>query len=436
MKHRILIVDDEKNTRDGLQWSLEGKNNQVQTAASGAEALEIVRSNEVHLMLSDLKMPEMDGLELLKAVREESPSTEVVILTGHGTVESAVEAIKMGAFDYLMKPVNLEELGLLVERVLMQRDLKEENAALREQLEERHDFDSIVGHSAKMEAVFRQVRQVAPTRASVLLTGESGTGKELIASAIHYNSTRKHKRFIKLNCGALTTSLLESELFGHEAGAFTDARKQKIGRFELADGGTIFLDEISETAPEFQVRLLRVLQEQEFERVGGTQTVREGRFREDLYYRLNVVRIAIPPLRERRDDIPLLVHAFLSEFCKENKKPLLKIAPKAMTALCEHDWPGNVRQLRNAIEGMVVMAQGREIGIRNLPEEVRSEASAHRTFSLRVGATLADMEKEMIRATLEETKGNRAAAARILGLGRKTLYRKIEEYGLEAEEAS
>jgi DNA-binding NtrC family response regulator len=453
-KHRILIVDDEKNTREGLQWGLEAKDREVLAVANGAQGLDVVRSKEVHLLITDLKMPEMDGMALLDAVRRESPTTEVVILTGHGTVEGAVDAMKKGAFDYILKPVNLEELGLLVGRVLKQGDLRDEVEALHEELEERHGFEQIIGRSAPMEEVFQRVRQVAPTRATVLLTGESGTGKEMIASALHYNSPRKHNRFVRLNCGALTTTLLESELFGHEAGAFTDARKQKIGRFELADGGTIFLDEITETAPEFQVKLLRVLQEQEFERVGGTETVRvdvrvvtatnkdieaqvrEGRFREDLYYRLNVVKIEVPPLRERGDDVVLLTHAFLKEFCRQNGKGLLRITPKALEALRHFSWPGNVRQLRNVIEGMVVLARGSEVGARDLPEEIRATTARYRPLQLRLGASIAEMEREMIRATLEHTDGNRAAAARVLGLGRKTLYRKIEEYGLDRDAAA
>jgi len=453
-KHRILIVDDEKNTREGLQWGLEAKDREVLAVANGVQGLDVVRSKDVHLLITDLKMPEMDGMALLDTVRRESPTTEVVILTGHGTVEGAVDAMKKGAFDYILKPVNLEELGLLVGRVLKQRDLRDEVEALHEELEERHGFEQIIGRSAPMEEVFQRVCQVAPTRATVLLTGESGTGKEMIASALHYNSPRKHNRFVRLNCGALTTTLLESELFGHEAGAFTDARKQKIGRFELADGGTIFLDEITETAPEFQVKLLRVLQEQEFERVGGTETVRvdvrvvtatnkdveaqvrEGRFREDLYYRLNVVKIEVPPLRERGDDVVLLTHAFLKEFCKQNGKGLLRITPKALEALRHFSWPGNVRQLRNVIEGMVVLATGSEVGVRDLPEEIRATTARGRPLHLRLGASIAEMEREMIRATLEHTDGNRAAAARVLGLGRKTLYRKIEEYGLDRDAAA
>jgi len=453
-KHRILIVDDEKNTREGLQWGLEAKDREVLAVANGAQGLNVVRSKDVHLLITDLKMPEMDGMALLDAVRRESPTTEVVILTGHGSVEGAVDAMKKGAFDYILKPVNLEELGLLVGRVLKQRDLRDEVEALHEELEERHGFEQIIGRSVPMEEVFQRVRQVAPTRATVLLTGESGTGKEMIASALHYNSPRRHNRLVRLNCGALTTTLLDSELFGHEAGAFTDARKQKIGRFELADGGTIFLDEITETAPEFQVKLLRVLQEQEFERVGGTETVRvdvrvvtatnkdveaqvrEGRFREDLYYRLNVVKIEVPPLRERGDDVVLLTHAFLKEFCKQNGKGLLRITPKALEALRHFRWPGNVRQLRNVIEGMVVLARGSEVGVRDLPEEIRATTARGRPLHLRLGASIAEMEREMIRATLEHTDGNRAAAARVLGLGRKTLYRKIEEYGLDRDAAA
>jgi DNA-binding NtrC family response regulator len=448
-KHTILIVDDEKNTREGLQWSLEDDDRVVLTAANGAQALEMIGRNRVHLVVTDLRMPEMDGLELLEAVRRESPGTEVVVLTGHGTVENAVEAMKQGAYDYLVKPVNLDELGILVKRALAAGDMREENIVLREALEERHGFENIIGRSPQMEAVFERVRQVAPTRASVLITGESGTGKEAVAGAIHYNSPRRQKRFVKLNCGALTATLLESELFGHEAGSFTDAKRQKFGRFEMADGGTLFLDEITETSPEFQVKLLRVLQEQEFERVGGTETIRvdvrvvaatnqdiekqvqSGRFREDLYYRLNVVKIQIPPLRERGDDIVLMTHAFLTEFCEQNGKPPLKISPRVVQALRQYSWPGNVRQLRNVIEGMVVLATGRELTPRNLPPEIQENGAGRPSMELRVGSSIADMEKELIRATLEQNGGNRAAAARTLGLGRKTLYRKIEEYGLD-----
>lgn len=467
-RDRILLVDEQPEVQRAVIEMLEDRDQQVVVADTAKRALTLVgdAAQPFSLVLLDLDLGGGvdDGFTLLGEIKRLQPDLPVVILTGNTSIENAKRAFKGGANDFLEKDTYLaDNLEVSFEKIAPFRRVVAENKALRrrtEALERTATFlrrklehrYRIVGRSAVIRTLLDTIEKVAPIPRPVLVVGERGSGKELVAAAIHYNSPRKRKRFIKLNCGALTTTLLESELFGHEAGSFTDARKQKIGRFELADEGTLFLDEITETAPEFQVRLLRVLQEQEFERVGGTQTVRvdvrviaatnrdvesavrDGRFREDLYYRLNVVRIEIPPLRERRDDIPLLVHAFLEEFCRENGKPLLKIAPKAMTMLCEYDWPGNVRQLRNAIEGMVVLAQGREIGARNLPEEIRAEASSRRTLLLRVGATLAEMEKEMIRATLEETKGNRAAAARILGLGRKTLYRKIEEYGLSADE--
>ncbi|MFP4379854.1 MAG: sigma-54-dependent transcriptional regulator [Candidatus Sumerlaeia bacterium] len=448
-KYTIVVVDDEKNTREGLKWGLEEDNREVLTAATGEEGLELIRNHDAQVVITDLRMPGMDGLELLDHIRKDSPDTEVIMLTGHGTVENAVDAMKLGAYDYRLKPINLDELGILVERILEQKSMRQENIELHEALEKRHGFENIIGNSPEMESVFDRVRQVAPTRASVLICGESGTGKEEIASALHYNSPRKNKPFIKLNCGALTATLLESELFGHEAGAFTDAKRQKVGRFEMADGGTLFLDEITETSPEFQVKLLRVLQEQEFERVGGSSTihvdvrvvaatnqdidkqVREGKFREDLYYRLNVVKIELPPLRERGDDVVLLARAFLQEFCEENDKPLKEFTPKAIEALRHYSWPGNVRQLRNVIEGLVVLSSGKKITEEDLPLEIRESSNQEKSMRLKVGSSLADMEKELIRATLKENGGNRAAAARTLGLGRKTLYRKIDEYGLD-----
>jgi DNA-binding NtrC family response regulator len=402
----------------------------------------------VDLLITDLKMPKLDGLQLLARVHEESPNTSVVILTGHGTVESAVDAMKNGAYDYLIKPINIDELNLLVDRIFSSRDLVEENIQLKEKLDERFGFENIIGKSDAMMKVFSKVRTVAPSRANVLLCGDSGTGKELIANAIHQNSTRNTRAFVKVNCGALPITLLESELFGHEKGAFTHAIRSKPGRFELADGGTILLDEISETAPEFQVKLLRVLQEGEFERVGGTETLRtdvrviaatnkqlaqlvqDGKFREDLYYRLKVVEIDLPPLRERREDIPLLVNHFLEEFSRYYDKPRPTIQQRAMAALQSHDWPGNVRQLRNVIEGIVVMA-GPEITLKSLPGEVRSDDTSSKYIKIPANSSLRDAEREMIQATLMNNGGNRAKTARILGLGRKTLYRKMEEHGIE-----
>ena len=448
MKYTIVIADDEKNTREGLRWALERKTLSIHLAADGEEALQIIRSEPVDILLTDLKMPKLDGMELLARVRQESPSTEVVMLTGHGTVESAVDAMKAGAFDYLIKPINIDELNLLVDRILSNRELKQENTQLREQVEQRFGLGNIVGRSEVMSQVFNRVKTVAPSRASILIYGESGTGKELVANAIHQNSPRKHRPFVKINCGALPLTLLESELFGYEKGAFTGAVKTKPGRFEIADGGTLLLDEIGETSPEFQVRLLRVLQEGTFERVGGTETLRTdvrviaatnkrldelvkaGEFREDLYYRLKVVEVNLPSLRERREDIPLLVDHFLEEFASYYAKPKARINHKAMSLLQNYDWPGNVRQLRNVLEGAVVMTQG-EITVADLPEDIRQENGNTQYVKIEAGTSLRDAEKELIQASLIHFAGNRAQTARALGLGRKTLYRKMEEYGLE-----
>jgi len=444
----ILVVDDEKNTREGLRWALEREEVTVLTAADGEEALEILRRESIDLVITDLRMPNLDGMGLLDAVKRECPGTAVVILTGHGTIENAVEAMKLGAYDYLIKPVNLDELSLLIDRFASTRKLVLENVELRERLDEKFGFDNIVGQSPAMREVFEKVRMVAPTRANVLLTGESGTGKEVIANAIHQNSPRRNKPFIKVNCGALPLTLLESELFGHEKGAFTHAIKTKPGRFELANGGTLLLDEISETAPEFQVKLLRVLQEGEFERVGGTQTIRvdvrviaatnkrldhlvqEGRFRDDLYYRLKVVEICLPPLRERVEDIPLLVDHFLEEFSRYYGKPRPRVHSAVMTALQNYSWPGNVRQLRNVIEGAVVMA-GSEITLKHLPPEIHSSPRDEHYIRVPVTASLEYAERLLIEAALRYNGGNRAKTARQLGIGRKTLYRKLQQYGLE-----
>jgi len=455
MKRKVLISDDEKNTREGLRLLLQDRPLDMRLAADGEEALQIIRAEPIDLVLADLKMPRLDGMELLKCIKEESPQTEVIILTGHGTIESARDALKLGAYDYLTKPVDIDELAMLVDRVVIEKNLRDENRSLHEALDQRYGFEAIVGHSAAMQRIFQQVRQVAPTRATVLLQGESGTGKELIARAIHQHSDRSHKAFVPVNCGALSPTLLESELFGHERGAFTHAIRQKPGRFELADGGTLLLDEISETSLDFQVKLLRVIESGRFERVGGTETIQAsvrviaatnkdlearvaaGQFREDLFYRLNVVRIELPPLRDRREDIPLLVQAFLGEFCQMHNKSLARVHPAAMAILERHPWPGNVRQLRNVLEGVVVMAgeQETEVATRDLPAEIRQEADeaapAEPAVHIRVGTSLRDAERRLIHATLAQTGGNRTKTARLLGMGRKTLYRKLEDYGLQ-----
>lgn len=447
MKRTILIADDEKNTREGLRWALERKDVAILLAANGEEARDLIRSKPVDILISDLKMPKLDGMALLAMVKQESPTTEVVVLTGHGTVESAVDAMKNGAYDYLIKPINIDELNLLVDRIFASRSMRQENTELRQQLEQKFGLENIVGQSEPMQKVFSKVRTVAPSRANVLLYGESGTGKEMIANAIHQNSPRRYRSFIKVNCGALPLTLLESELFGHEKGAFTGAIKSKPGRFELADGGTLLLDEIGETGQEFQIKLLRVLQEGTFERVGGTETVRTdvrvvaatnkrlddlvkaGTFREDLYYRLKVVEIDLPPLRERREDIPLLVEHFLEEFSRYYGKPKPKVPPRALAVLQGYSWPGNVRQLRNVLEGAVVMTEG-DLSVASLPDDLKDNANEH-YVRIPASSSLEDAEKELIRASLIHHGGNRAQAARALGLGRKTLYRKIDEYQLD-----
>lgn len=457
MKRTVLIVDDEKNTREGLRLLLRDRPLEIRLAADGEEAFQVIRAETIDLVLADLKMPRLDGLELLKRIKRDSPETEVIILTGHGTIASARDALKQGAYDYLTKPVDIDELARLVDRVIVEKNLRDENASLREALSRRYGFENIVGQSVAMQRVFQQIRQVAPTRATVLITGESGTGKELIARALHQHSDRAHKPFVPVNCGALAPTLLESELFGHERGAFTHAIRRKPGRFELADGGTLFLDEISETSLDFQVKILRVVETGRFERVGGIEilsvdvrlitatnrhldeAVEQGQFRADLFYRLKVIEIALPPLRDRSEDIPLLVQAFLSEFCQAHNKHLTRVHPAAMAILERYSWPGNIRQLRNILEGAVIMAadQDTEVGPQHLPVEIRQAVEAESPSEpttevrLRVGTSLRDAERELIRTTLVQTAGNRAKTARLLGVGRKTLYRKLEDYGLQ-----
>jgi DNA-binding NtrC family response regulator len=447
MTFTLLVADDEKNIREGLREALQMEGYEVIPAADGREALDILERGEIDLVVTDLKMPRVSGEELLRKVSAGYPTVPVIILTGHGTIESAVQAMHDGAYDFLTKPVNLDRLSLLVKRALGTRELALQYRQLQEELERRSQFSNIIGRSAEMRQVFELVRQVAPARTSVLVTGESGVGKELIAEALHYNSPRRDKPFIKLHCAALTESLLESELFGHEKGAFTGAIARKRGRFELAHLGTLFLDEIGDINPTVQIKLLRVLEEKKFERVGGEETVEvdvrliaatnrdlrdaiaRGTFREDLYYRLNVVNIHIPPLRDRKDDIPLLMASFLREFSQENGRTIEGIDPKARRALVGYSWPGNVRQLRNTIESAVVLCKGSAITLEDLPPTIRGEPGGE-AVRLSVGISLAEAEKELIRSTLAREGGNKSRAAEVLGIGRKTLHRKLQEYGI------
>ncbi len=448
MKRNILVVDDEKNIREGLVAALEFEGYNGLQAENGAEAWKMVNNQSIDMVITDLRMPDMGGAELLKKIYSSYPTIPVVVLTGHGTIEDAVTAMQNGAVDFLTKPVNLDHLSVLIKRSLAGKDLAEKNRELRNELEnlkKKSGYTSIIGKSQKVLKLIETIQQIAPSRASVLITGESGVGKELVADAIVNYSDRKDKPFVKVHCAALNTNLLESELFGHVKGAFTGAIADKKGRFELADGGTIFLDEIGEIDPSTQIKLLRVLQEREFERVGGEKTIktdvrviaatnrdleeeiRKGRFREDLYYRLNVVNIQVPPLRERKEDIFLLSTSFLNEFNRENKKEIEGFSNDARSAIAGYDWPGNIRELRNCVESAVVMCRGNLIELNDLPPAV-SRASRNDTVEIELGTTMDEAEKRIIMGTVAWCKGNKSKAADVLGLGRKTIIRKMQEY--------
>jgi DNA-binding NtrC family response regulator len=448
VKYNILVVDDEKNIREGLAKLLEMEGHHSIAAADGQEALALLERGDVDLVVTDLKMPNLPGEELLRRAQAATPGLPVIILTGHGTIESAVQAMKEGAYDYLTKPVDMGRLTLLVARALSEWEVKRQYREALQELQKRSLFSNIIGKSDAMRRIFEVVQLVSASKASVLITGESGTGKEMIADAIHYNSERKDKPLIKVHCAALSETLLESELFGHERGAFTGAVARKRGRFELAHLGTIFLDEIGEVSPGVQIKLLRVLQDKTFERVGGEETIevdcrviaatnrdlsqaiKQGQFREDLYYRLNVVNIHLPPLRERKEDIPLLISSFLTEFAEAAGKRLEGLDAKARTALYNYHWPGNVRELRNCLESAVVLSRGSLISLEDLPPHIRTDADKN-YVKLSLGLSLAEAEAELIRAELLAQNGNKTRAAEVLGIGRKTLHRKIQEYGLE-----
>ena len=453
----VLIVDDEKHTRDGLRRLLENDYD-VYVAGDIAGAMDVLEREQVDVLLTDLRLGNEDGMTLIDRALKMSRPPICIMMTAYGSVDVAVEAMKRGAYDFVTKPLNLDKVELLIARALRNRNLEQENRALREQVDERYGLQNIWGDSPALHEVLETIKQVAPSSANVLIEGESGTGKELAAHAIHNLSRRNKAKFVVVHCAALSPQLLESELFGHEKGAFTGAHERRIGRFEQANGGTIFLDEIAEIDPSTQVKLLRIISEQRaFERVGGNQTlhadvrliaatnknleqlVREGKFRDDLYFRLNVVRIVMPPLRDRKEDIPILVRGFLRHFCKENQKPLLELAPDAMDALLAYDWPGNIRELRTAIEHGVVMATGKQITLRDLPIVVRQAATTKLPGD--VSPTVAfgektspldlhETERRLIAQALAATNGNVTAAAKKLGISRRTLHRKINEMNL------
>ena len=450
MKIKILVVDDDASHRTMLTAVLSAEGYQVKEADDGDTACRELEKNPFDLVLMDLRMKRMDGDAAQKKMAVISPGTPVVIMTAYGTVRSAVEALKAGAHDYLTKPIDVDELKILVTKTLHHRMLEEENLNLKERLDARFDFGDIIGRSPSMRELFETLALVAPSEATVLIQGESGTGKELVANAIHHNSLRKEYPFVKVNCAALPETLLENELFGHEKGAFTGATGPKKGRFQLADRGTLFLDEIVEMTPATQAKILRVLQEREFEPVGGTRTVHvdtriisatnrnledeitAGRFREDLYYRLNVVMVKVPPLRNRAADIPLLADYFLEHYAKKNHRSLKGIRPRAMDLLLRHSWPGNVRELENVIERAVIMARGDMVGPEHLPNTLQDHDANEQVKEpvLASGRSLKEVEKEMILKTLEDMGGNRTRTAEMLGISRRTLQLKLKDYGI------
>ncbi|MFA7001022.1 MAG: sigma-54 dependent transcriptional regulator [Candidatus Omnitrophota bacterium] len=452
----ILIVEDEKNTRLGLQQFLEAQDYDVLLAENGEQGWAIYQQERPDIVLSDIRMPGSDGAALLERIMAANPAAIVILLTAYGSVEDAVKMMKKGAYYYLTKPVNLEELEFLLKKSLSRRTLEEENRELQQALfREKFDQGDILAHSEKMKSLIETADKIAQSSSTVLIEGESGTGKELIAHRIHKMSPRHSKPFVAVHCAALTETLLASELFGHERGSFTGAVERKIGRFERANGGTLFLDEIGEIPAEMQVKLLRVLQEGEIERVGGTRTlrvdvrivcatnknlaeeVRRGKFREDLYYRINVIYLRVPALRERKEDIPLLVDSFIKNSAVANARKIKALTPEAMRALSGYDWPGNIGELKNIIERMVVLSTGDVLGFENIPEDIRKRAggdgAAEASMAGPGESNLNEVEKQVIARTLAEVKGNKSLAAKKLGISRRTLYRKLDEYGLARE---
>ena len=461
----ILIFEDDSENLRSLTKALEKVGYEVRGYQDPNEGMRhFLAHDAVDLVLTDLRMPGMDGMEVLKRVKEAEPTVAVLLITAFGSVESAVQAMKVGADDYLAKPVDLYELRRRVQALCEKRRLKFEVDELKARLDERFGFEHIVGSAPSMRELFQQIRMVAPTRATVLIHGESGTGKELIANAIHQNSDRKRARFLPINCAAIPANLIESELFGHERGAFTGAEKAHQGKFELAHGGTLFLDEIGELSPDLQAKLLRVLEERVVTRVGGTtpipvdvrfitathrdlhRMVQEGKFREDLFYRLKVVELRIPPLRERLEDIPLLVHAFVAQFDREHGKQIKGVSTEVAKALASYSWPGNVRELRNVVERMVIFCGEDEIRAAHLPPDF-GQGSAfaalpvhpvpiRQAFAGPPVQALDELERQAIFRALQETGGNKTQAARVLGIGVRTLHRKLKEYSLEEMERS
>lgn len=453
IKYNILIADDEQSQRLILSGYLKQKGYAIFEAASGTEALKITDANLIDIVLSDFRMPDMNGIELLMKLKERNPEIAVVIVTAFGTIENAVKAMKEGAFDYLTKPVDLDELDMIIKRITERMHLISENKMLKEQLQDKNKISGIVAYSDKMEKILSTALRVAESKATVLLRGESGTGKEVLAKAIHYSSQRKEKPFVAVNCAALNENLLESELFGHEKGAFTGADKQRRGRFEIADGGTLFLDEIGDLPLSTQVKLLRVLQEEQFERVGGTQTIdvdvrmitatnknleeliREGKFREDLYYRINVVSVIIPPLRERKEDIIHLINHFKEKYISETSKKNIEFSREATDILMKYNYPGNIRELENIVHHSIVLSRGDIISTDDLPlklsefdlNEIALESNENSTLPEQVEL----LEKKLVINTLKKTNNNQLRASKILGISERNLRYRLEKWGMK-----
>jgi len=440
---RILVVDDEPLIRKLLKETFQKKGYEITLAENGLTALKEIKEHEFEMVITDVRMPGMDGIRLLEEIEQVSPSTLVVVITAYGSIENAVAAMKRGAYDYLTKPIDPERIELLIQKASQHRSLIQENRYLREEASQKYNFNQLIGKSPQMREVCQMIDRVAPSRSTVLIQGKTGTGKELVARAIHYRSSRRTQPFIKVNCVALPTDLLESELFGHEKGAFTGAINKKEGRFDLADKGTLLLDEVSETSPAFQVKLLRVLQEREFERVGGTRTInvdvriiattnkdlkkamKEGHFREDLYYRLNVIPIYLAPLQERKEDIPLLAQHFLKKYSFQNGAKIKSISEKCLDLMISYGWPGNVRELENVIERAVVMVDHEVL----LPEHLTSIYTLSTENSFFSGEiSLEEMERRLIEETLRRVNFNRTKTADILGVSVRTIRNKIKKY--------
>ena len=455
MVPKMLIIDDEPLMRITLQDSLVGEGYEVVAAETGRKGVDLLRKNQWDIIITDLKLPDLEGIEILKEAKFLNPSTEVILITAYGSIDSAVSAMKEGASDYLTKPFSMDELLLIIKRLLRMKQLEEENLSLKKRVEERYGLEGLVGKSPQMLKIYDLIETVAQTDTTVLVNGENGTGKELVANAIHLQSPRKNGPFIKVNCAALPETLLETELFGHERGAFTGAIRQRKGRFELANGGTLFLDEVGEIFPAVQVKLLRVLQERQFERVGGNETlavdvrlicatqrdlkeeIRKGNFREDLYYRLNVVPITLPPLRERREDILLLAEHFVDKFSKKMGKEIAGLSEEGKALLLRYPFPGNIRELENMLERAIALIKGKIIQPEDLPDEVCGQPSSIQDVCKRIRGSkpLASatklFEKEYIQSVLEKTKGKKGQAADMLGISRKTLWEKIKELEIE-----